>query len=176
MTKLIGISGSLRKASTNTALLKEAARLFGGAELTLADIRMPLYNGDLEEESGLPKEALKLREQISEADAVLISSPEYNSNISGVLKNALDWISREKPSVFQDKPVAIMSAAAGRTGGARSQFSVRHCLTPFNPRILQLPEVMIAASYAAFDDNGLLKDEASVSILTTQMNALKAMI
>jgi len=176
MTKLLGISGSLRKASTNTQLLREAARLFGDAEFSLGDIRMPLYDGDLEESDGMPAEAQALHAQIIAADAVVISTPEYNSNISGALKNALDWISREKKPALDGKPVAVLSAAAGRSGGARTQFSLRHCLTPFNPRILQKPEVMIAASYAAFDENGHLKDEASVEVLTAQMAALKAMI
>ena len=84
------------------------------------------------------------------ADAVIISTPEYNSNLSGVLKNALDWVSREPPMALEGKAVAIMSAAAGRTGGARSQFSLRHCLTPFNPRIMQKPEIMVAECQNAF--------------------------
>lgn len=175
-TKLLGISGSLRKASTNTKLVKEAARLFGPSNLTMADIRMPLYDGDLEEASGIPPEALTLHRQISEADAIIISTPEYNKNLPGVLKNALDWVSREQPGPFFGKPVAILSAAAGRAGGERSQFSLRHCLTPFNPKVLQGPEVMIAASHAAFDENDQLIDEMSIKGLTALMEALKAEI
>jgi len=90
-----------------------------------------------------------------------------------VLKNALDWVSREKPGPWAGKPVAILSAAAGRTGGARTQFSLRHCLTPFNPSILQGPEVMIAASRSAFDEAGHLTDERSIKGLQTLMDALK---
>lgn len=172
--KLLGISGSLRAASTNTKLVKDAARLFGPCDFTLADLRMPLYDGDLEDASGMPDEAKTLYAQIEAADAIVMSTPEYNSNLPGVLKNALDWVSREKPMPFGGKPVAIMSAAAGRTGGARAQFSLRHCMTPFNPRILQKPEVMIAASYAAFDENGQLSDERNIAALTELMEALKA--
>jgi len=91
--KLLGISGSLRKASTNTMLVREAARLFGPADFTMADIRMPLYDGDLEEASGIPAEAMTLHGQIRDADAIIISTPEYNKNLPGVLKNALDWVS-----------------------------------------------------------------------------------
>ncbi len=171
--KLLGISGSLRKGSTNSTLIREAARVFGPSDFTMADIRMPLYDGDLEEASGLPAEALTLHGQIAAADAIVISTPEYNSNIPGVLKNALDWVSREKPGPWVGKPVAILSAAAGRTGGARSQFSLRHCLTPFNPNVLQGPEVMIASSYAAFDGDGKLTDERSIAALQALMDALR---
>ena len=93
---LLGISGSLRAASTNTKLVKAAATAFDPAELTLADLRMPLYDGDLEEASGVPEEAKTLADQIAAADAVIISTPEYNKLLPGVLKNALDWVSRTK--------------------------------------------------------------------------------
>jgi len=110
------------------------------------------------------------------ADAVIISTPEYNSNISGALKNALDWLSRGKPNPWAGKPVAILSAAAGRSGGARTQFSLRNCMTPFNPHILQGPEVMIAAAGKAFDDGGQLDNEFSIKSLTKLMDALRAEI
>ena len=174
--KLLGISGSLRKSSTNTKLLKEAARVFGDAEFTLGNTRFPLYDGDLEEASGAPEEVKTLHGQITDADAVIISTPEYNKNLSGSLKNAFDWLSRVKPGPFIGKPVAILSASAGRSGGERAQYSLRHCLTPFNPRILQGPEVMIAASHAAFNDDGQLKDELSLEMLSGLMSALRAEI
>jgi len=173
---LIGLSGSLRAGSFNTMLIKEAARVFDPAEFTLGDIRFPLYDGDLEQESGVPAEVAALHAQIVAADAVIISTPEYNKNLSGALKNALDWLSRIKPQPFDGKPVAILSASAGRAGGERAQYSLRHCMTPFNPRIMQGPEVFIAAAHAAFDDQGQLKDEMAVELLTKQMGALKAMI
>ena len=176
MTKLLGISGALRAGSTNTKLLREAARVFGASDFTLADINMPLFDADLEDASGAPKEAEVLHDQIIAADAVVISTPEYNKSIPGGLKNALDWISRIKPAPFADKPVAIMSAAAGRAGGERAQYALRHCLTPFGPRILQLPEMMVAASGSAFDDNGHLTDERSIQTLAKQMTALKNLI
>ena len=174
MTKLLGISGALRAGSTNTKLVREAARLFGVSDFTMADLRMPLYDGDLEATSGAPEEVVRLRAQIAEADAVLLSSPEYNGNIPGVLKNALDWISRDKPNVLEGKPLALMSAAAGRAGGARTQYSVRHCLVAFRPRYALGPEVMIAASGSAFDDNWHLTNEHSIRGLTALMDALKA--
>lgn len=174
--RLLGISGALRTGSTNTALLREAARLFGPCDFTLADIRMPLYDGDLEDAEGIPPEAQRLRDQIAQADAVLLSSPEYNGNISGVLKNALDWISRGKPNVLEAKPLALMSAAGGRSGGARTQLSVRTCLVAFRPRYALAPEVMIAGSRGAFDEDGRLKDERAVLGLTALMDGLRAML
>lgn len=176
MTKLLGISGALRKDSRNTALLAEAARVFAPTEYTLADLNLPLYDGDLEERDGVPAAVQTLHDQIAAADAVIISTPEYNSNISGVLKNALDWVSRIRPHPWAGKPVAILSAADGRAGGARAQFSLRHCMTPFNPRILQGPEVMIASAGKAFDENGQLINEFSQKSLKKLMDSLRAEI
>ncbi len=176
MTTLLGISGSLRADSVNTLLIKEAARLFDPATFTLADLNLPLYDGDLEDAKGIPDSVLTLKEQIAQADAVVISTPEYNANLSGVLKNALDWSSRGGPSPFRGKPVAILSAADGRTGGARAQFSLRHCMTPFQPQILQGPEVQIAGASKAFDENGRLIAERDQKTLGILMRKLKALI
>ena len=118
--KLLGISGSLRKDATNTMLLREASRLFGDCDYSEANIRFPLYDGDDEASNGVPKAVKVLADQIANADAVIISTPEYNKGPSGVLKNALDWISRADHQPWADKPVAVMSAAAGRAGGAVS--------------------------------------------------------
>lgn len=170
--KLLGLSGSLRAASTNTLLIREAARLFDPAEFTLADLRLPLYDGDLEAE-GIPEKVRELDAQIHAADAVILATPEYNKMMSGVLKNALDWISRTKTGPWDGKPVAIMSAAAGRSGGERCQTSLRWAMQPFNPRIIQAPEVMIAASGSAFDENGQLTNERSVAGLQKLMDALR---
>ncbi|MCV2872090.1 NAD(P)H-dependent oxidoreductase [Defluviimonas sp. WL0050] len=170
--RLLGIAGALRTGSTNRLLVREAARLFGPADFTEADLHLPLYDGDVEER-GMPEAVTRLADQIAASDAIVISTPEYNSGISGVLKNALDWVSRTgKP--WQDKPVAILSAAAGRSGGARAQFALRLALTPFRPRLLSGPEVMISESYAAFDDNGRLIDANSVELLGSLMNELRA--
>ncbi|GIX12322.1 MAG: NAD(P)H-dependent FMN reductase [Paracoccaceae bacterium] len=173
---LLGISGSLRRGSYNTRLLHEAARLFGPCRFRLADLRLPLYDADLEAAEGLPDAVRQLVAQIRAADAVLIATPEYNKNLSGVLKNALDWVSRDKPMALDGKPVAIMSAAAGRAGGERAQFSLRHCLTPFNPCVLQGPEVMVANAEAAFDAEGRLTDATALRLLERLMAALRARI
>ncbi len=173
--KIVAISGALRAGSTNTKLLREAVRVAGDdVEVEFADLRMPLYDGDLEEAEGDPAAVVALAQAIEAADAVLISTPEYNANLPGVLKNALDWLSRRHASALTGKPVAIMSAAAGRAGGVRSQFSLRHCLTPFKPDILQGPELALAASGSAFDDEGRLTNERTVESLTKLMAALRA--
>jgi len=172
--KLLGISGSLRRESTNTKLLHEAIRLFGEAEVEIGDLRLPLYDGDLEESEGIPAPVAKLADQMRAADAIVFCTPEYNKNLPGVLKNALDWVSRTKPMPMGGAPVAIMSAAAGRAGGERSQYSLRHCLTPFSPRVIQGPEVMIAASHAAFGEDGRLADDFAAGLVEKLMAALRA--
>lgn len=176
MTKLLGISGALRKASTNTLLVHNAADIFGADQFTLADIDLPLYNGDVEEAEGIPTKVQTLADQIAEADAVIISTPEYNKAIPGSLKNALDWVSRTKGTPWSGKPVAIMSAAAGRAGGERTQFSLRHAMMAFRPDILQGPELLVANSSNEFDESGKLNNERYIAVLTQLMDALKARI
>jgi chromate reductase len=176
LPKLVGISGSLRKDSHNSFLLKEAARLFGPADYIQADINLPLYSGDDEDADGVPASVDALAQHIMDADAVLISTPEYNSGPSGVLKNALDWISRSSIKPWGGKPLAVMSAAAGQSGGTRAQSVLRGFMVPFRTRILQGPEVQIAASYAAFDENGQLTDERHIKSLTELMESLRAEI
>lgn len=171
--RLLGISGALRKASTNTMLVKEAARAFGSCQLTLADIRFPLYDRDLEDAEGIPEGVARLVEQMKAAEAIVISTPEYNKNLPGVLKNALDWVSRADMTAMRDVPLAIVSSAAGRAGGERSQFSLRHCLTPFRPRVLQGPEVFIAGAAKAFGDDGRLLDPRSFDLLRQLMGQLQ---
>lgn len=170
--KLLTLSGSLRRAATNRQLLAEAARLFGPAMVIQANLQLPLYDGDLED-LGIPEVVQMLADQINVADAVIISTPEYNKAISGVLKNALDWVSRTKGSPWRDKPVAIMSAAAGRAGGERAQSSLRLCLNPFRPCVLAGPEIMVADSGHAFDNNGQLKDARTIAALQELMDDLR---
>ena len=115
-----------------------------------------------------------MADQIAAADAVVISTPEYNKSISGSLKNALDWVSRVDGKPWAGKPVAIMSATAGRAGGERAQFALRLCMMPFRTKILQGPEVLVAASFQEFDEDGALKGEMYRKNLQELMDALKA--
>lgn len=176
MTKLLGLSGSLRAASTNTQLVHEAARLMGADSFAVGDLNLPLYNGDVEEADGIPAAVRTLADQIAAADAIVIASPEYNKSISGVLKNALDWVSRVDGNPWQDKPVAIMSATAGRAGGERVQAAVTLCLGSFQPNLVIGPQVLVGANYQEFDDNGQLKSDSYVKALTGLMDRLKARI
>jgi chromate reductase len=174
MLTLLGIPGALRAASTNRLLLAEARRAFGEANHTEANLRLPLYDGDLEDAQGIPPEVQTLADQIAAADAVVIATPEYNKSFPGVLKNALDWVSRTKGSPFRDKPVAVISAADGRAGGDRSQFALRLALTPFRPRLLTGPEVLVADSRHAFTPEGRLIDARYQKALAELMQALRA--
>ncbi len=176
MTTLLGISGSLRRASTNTLLMRNAADVFNADTFIEGDINLPLYNGDLETAEGVPASVQLLADQIAAADAVIIATPEYNKALSGSLKNALDWVSRTKGGPWKNKPVAIMSAAAGRAGGERSQFSLRLAMMAFRPNLLQGPEVLVANSGNEFDENGKLTNARYVESLTELMTELKARI
>ena len=170
---LLTICGALRAGSTNRLLLAEAARVFGAAKVVEAELRLPLYDNDLEDAAGIPDEVQALADQIRGADAVVISTPEYNKSLSGVLKNALDWVSRVPGAVWRDKPVAIVSAADGRAGGERAQFALRLCMVAFRPRLLAGPEVMVAQSRSAFDAAGRLVEPRTIKVLTELMQALR---
>lgn len=172
--KLLTISGSLRKGSFNRMLLKEAVHAFGEADVTEADLNLPLYDGDLETSEGIPASVQLLADQIKQADAIVISSPEYNKGIPGVLKNALDWVSRVSEPVLKDKPTVVVSAAAGRTGGETAQFMVLSCLTQLQVRLLPGPAVLVAAAMNEFDEGGALKNDRYKETLVTRMQALRA--
>lgn len=171
--KLFGIPGALRAGSTNRLLLAEARRLFGPADYAEADLRLPLYDGDLEAAHGIPAEVQRLADGISAADAVIIAAPEYNRGPPGVLKNALDWVSRTKGRPFRDKPLALISAADGPGGGDRSQYALRLMLVAFRPHLLQGPEVILPDSSAAFDAEGRLIRETKLKLLQELMAELR---
>ena len=173
---LLCISGSLRQGACNRLLLREAARLYGEATVIEADLRLPLFDADLQEAEGIPDEVQRLADQIAAADAVLISTPEYNKNLSGVLKNALDWVSRVKGSPWKDKPVAMMAAADGRAGGERAMHSLILCMMPFRANLVYGPEIFVARCRDAFDEDGRLKDEGTVKFLGMLMDKLKGVV
>ena len=171
---LLGLSGSLRQNATNRRLLREAARLFNPGTFIEADLNLPLYDGDLEDSVGIPDKVQLLADQITQAHAVVISTPEYNKGPSGVLKNALDWVSRTKGRPWADKPVAVMSAAAGRAGGERAQMILRAFMVPFQPRVLAGPELHLADSSNEFDDQGRLISDRYEATLRELMQKLRA--
>ena len=174
--KLLGICGSLRQGSYNRMLMHEATRAFGEADFSEAVLNLPLYNGDDEDARGIPAAVQALFEQIDEADAIIIATPEYNKGPSGVLKNALDWVSRVKGSPWKGKPVAIMSAASGRAGGERAQVILRAFLTPFRCNVLPGPEIAVAGCDKEFDADGHLTGELYAKNLDILMRDLRAEI
>ena len=166
--RILAFSGSTRAGSFNKQLIKIAAdgARSAGAQVTVIDLRdfaMPLYDGDLENETGLPENAKKFKNLLREHDGLLISSPEYNSSISAVLKNAIDWASRaesdDEPALvaFRGKVAAIMSASPGGLGGLRGLVHLRSILG--NIGIIVLPDqVSVSSAHEALDESGKLKD------------------
>ncbi len=175
--KILGLCGSLRKGSINRKLMHEAAkRLPAGLVFEAAEWRdIPPFDGDLFEQ-GFPESVLTLRRQIAEADGVLIVSPEYNFSVPGVFKNALDWVSRGSDQPFARKPVALLSATPGPTGGARVQYDMRRILLFMNAMVLQKPEVFVGHAADKFDSQGRCSDEVTLKFLTDQMGAFKQWI
>lgn len=170
--RIVGVSGSLRRASYNTALLRAAAELMPpGMILEIADIAsLPLYNQDMEEP--FPQPVVEFRSCLEQADAVLIATPEYNASISGALKNALDWASRPPKPPLYGKPVAIMGASTGNFGTLRAQLHLRQILTHLGALPLGKPEVLIARADQAFDSDGRLVDETARAFLRDLLIAL----
>lgn len=164
--KVIGISGSLRKGSYNTMALRAAQKLApAGMEISSADIsQIPLFNGDVLA-AGEPAVVSDLKARLRAADAVLIVTPEYNFSVPGVLKNALDWLSRPPEQPFDGKPVAIMGAAPGQVGTARAQYHLRQMLVFLNAFTVNKPEVFINNCAGKFNEQGELTDEASAKFI-----------
>lgn len=173
--RVLGIAGSLRKASFNSAALRVAKELSPeGVSMEVFDITpIPLYNED-EYQQGFPPAVADFRARIKAADALLIATPEYNYSVPGVLKNAIDWASRPPDQPFDGKPVAIMSASPAFTGGVRSQHHLRQVFVYLNPHILNSPEVMITAAHTKFDAEGRLTDDKTREHIRGLMVALKA--
>lgn len=174
MTKLLGISGSLRKESYNTKLVHEAIRAFAPDHYQIADLNLPLFNEDVEAQ-GQPESVAKVCEQIAWCDAIVISNPEYNKGPSGVIKNMLDWVSRPRPAPMDGKPVAVVSATAGIAGGERSKSAMYLFLVPFKVRLVTSPEVNVGNASERFDENGHL-NPGKMETLQKLMTALKAEI
>jgi len=167
--KILGISGSLRKASWNTAALRAAASLLPeGHELTIAEIGdLPLMNQDLEQDGKFPDPVERLRREIQAADALLFATPEYNASIPAPLKNAIDWGSRPANS-FAGKPAAIIGVSGGLLGTARGQYPLRQTLGVLSLQLLGQPEVFIGHGGQKFTD-GELTDQATRDFLATML-------
>lgn len=162
---ILGICGSLRKASFNRLLLKASARCVeeSGSTLTTFDLSgIPLYNADIDGEKK-PERVASLIEAIKNSDGIIIASPEYNYSLSGVLKNAIDWASRPAfKSVLAGKPCLILSASMSPTGGARGQAHLRNILAGTLTPVYRAPDYLLPSARDAFDSDGqLINDQAS---------------
>jgi chromate reductase, NAD(P)H dehydrogenase (quinone) len=171
--RLLGISGSLRKASTNTAILKALAEAIADkAVLEIFPLNdIPLYDQDIDVEPPLLAVAA-FREAIAKADGVVISSPEYNYGMSGVLKNALDWASRPyNKSRLTGKPVLTITASAASTGGVRAQGQLNETLTAIAALVVLRPQSVIGSVFQKMTD-GKFTDETSLKFLSAAIDDL----
>ena len=164
MTRILGISGSLRAGSFNTALLRAAKDVAcDGIEVDVATLHgIPLYDGDAESRDGEPAAVTALKKKIIASDGVLLVTPEYNNGIPGVFKNGIDWLSRGKPdipTVFGDKPFALIGASPGGFGTILSQAHWLPVLKTLGVRLWAGQKLMVSRAGSAFDSEGKLVDD-----------------
>ncbi len=171
---ILAIPGSLRRGSFNAALLRAAqAAAPDDVSVEIYDYSdLPLYNGDVEA-AGFPPEAIRLKERVLRADALLFGVPEYNYSIPGVLKNAIDWASRPYgQSAWAGKPAAMLGTGGG-LGTARAQYHLRQILTGLDMHVLNKPEIFVANAATKFDENGKLTDSVALSLIAQMMTGLR---
>ncbi|RON13263.1 NADPH-dependent FMN reductase [Pseudomonas frederiksbergensis] len=176
--RFVVLLGSLRKASFNATLARSLPSLAPeGVSIefleSVGDI--PHYDADVQAE-GFPESVVKMGKAIKQADAVIIVSPEYNYSVPGVLKNALDWISRLPDTPFAGKPVAIQTGSPGLIGGARAQYHLRQILVFFDALVLNKPEVMVGQIPSKVDqEKDAISDAATRDFVANQLAALSKM-
>jgi chromate reductase len=164
MATILGISGALRRGSYNAALLRSAVELAPRTlSIEIASIReVPLYDGDVEAEHGIPEPVRALKDRVAAADGLLLVTPEYNNSIPGVMKNAIDWMSRpatDIPRVFAGRPVALMGATPGQGGTVLSQAAWLPVLRTLGTLLWSGPRVYVSGAAKVFDADGLLVDD-----------------
>ena len=176
MTTMIGISGSLRKSSYNSGLLRAAVEAAPeGCTVDVVSIRgIPLYDGDVEETEGIPEVVEEIKGRIEKADALLLVTPEYNNTIPGVLKNAIDWLSRppqDRARVFGGKPVGLMGASFGAFGTINAQTAWLPVFRVLNMRVWFGKQVYAGGAMNLFDESGNLVDEDTKKRVASYMSA-----
>ncbi len=174
---VIGLSGSLRSGSYNTALLRAAGELAPDLmRIEAYDISdIPLYNEDVRL-AGFPEPVAKFRDAVRGADALLIASPEYNRSVPGVLKNAIDWASRGSDQPFAGKPAAFMGVSRGALGAAFANHHLRQIFVYLDAVMVNGPEVMIGGGAQKFDDTGRLVDEATRRFVAAHLEKLATLV
>lgn len=157
--KVVALVGSLRRGSYNRSLLKEAIELAPpGLTVTILEFDdLPLYNGDLQDQ-GMPEAVTLLANAIRGSDGVIVATPEYNYSVPGVLKNAIDWLSRVEKQPFAGKPMGILGASMGVLGSARSQYHLRQIMVCLDAHLMNKPEVLVGAVHTKIDGEGKLTD------------------
>jgi chromate reductase len=176
--KVLGLAGSLRRSSYNRALIAAAAEIAPNhMRIEIADIAgIPMYNADEESAAGFPAAVLELRDAMTKTDALLIATPEYNSSVPGVLKNALDWASRGgAESPLQGVPTAILGAG-GRFGTVRAQLHLREILLHSQGPLVASPQVMVDAASTKFDAEGRLTDNRHRDQITRLLAGLQDLV
>lgn len=162
MNTILGISGSLRKDSYNSALLEEARNLFPAA-IKIGNVHdIPLFNADIEAE-GVPEPVLQLKRRVADASGLLLVTPEYNNSMPGVLKNTIDWLSRPSldiRNVFHDKPVAVIGVSPGRFGTLLAQNAWLPVFRALGSRSFTGQRLVVSGAADVFDDEGRLQDES----------------
>ncbi|WP_319772453.1 NADPH-dependent FMN reductase [Breoghania sp.] len=172
---IVGLCGSLRAGSLNHALLRTLPDL-APDRMSITEApsigKIPLYNADLQNQSGFPAEVTALADAVRAADGVIIVSPEYNYSVPGVLKNALDWVSRVEDQPFKAKPVCLQSVSPGALGGARMQYHLRQVMVFLGADVFTTPEVFVGGAMQKFDEETLaLTDEGTREFVSKQLGA-----
>jgi chromate reductase len=164
MPRVLALAGSMRADSFNRKLLRVAVGIAGeaGVEIDLAELReleLPLYDGDLEANEGLPESVVRFQERIRRAEGLLLACPEYNHSIPGAFKNAIDWASRPPGNPFPHKVAALLGASPGAAGALRALMQLRWVLTSRGVWVVPA-QVTVSHADKAFDEAGALKDPA----------------
>lgn len=174
---ILAISGSLRRQSINSGLLRSAESLLPkGSTLSFASLQaIPLFDADIET-NGIPEGVALFKQQILDADGVLLATPEYNFSYPGVLKNALDWASRGPVRPFTEKPVAVIGASPGNFGAVRAQTDLRRLMHSMGSHVLPKPELLVNQTAQKFDEYNLLIDEKTIAVYKTLLDKFVAYI
>ena len=179
--RILGISGSLRRRSFNTSLLR-AAQSLSTEDIAISAATLhgvPLYDGDVEEQDGIPASVIALKDQIVACDGLLLVTPEYNNGIPGVFKNAIDWLSRppaDAGRIFGGRPVAVIGASPGGFGTILSQNAWLPVLRTLGTRHWAEGRLMVSRANKMFDDQGELTDDSTRDQLRKFLNGFAAFV